>query len=132
MFVRNHGTLATGLYTNTSGSSIAQDAALTSSNLTADSAGGLNALNSKIPKIISFDKTVTIPNSGYVDIYIADETGGIYPVGAFVKIGNNYPLPYFSGNDKTYVELFNNNNLRINGNVSGWGSQTVHITLYFA
>ena len=48
VFVRNHGTLADGLYTNTSGSSIAQDAALTSSNLTADSAGGLNALNSKL------------------------------------------------------------------------------------
>ena len=55
VFVRNHGTLADGLYTNTSGSSIAQDAALTSSNLTADSAGGLNALNSKIDNKIKYE-----------------------------------------------------------------------------
>ena len=90
------------------------------------------ALNSKISKIKSFNKTVTIPDSGYVDISIASETGGVNPVCAFVKLGNNYPLPYFSGNDKTYIELLNANNLRINGNVSGWGSLTVYITLYFA
>lgn len=89
-------------------------------------------LDTKIPKIISFDKTVTIPDSGYVDIYILNETGGNSPVGAFVKLGNNYPLPYFSGSNRTYVELLNNQYLRINGNVAGWGSQTVHITLYFA
>lgn len=89
-------------------------------------------LNDKIPKIISFNKTVTIPDDGNIDIYILNETAGNIPVGAFVKFGNNYPLPFFSGNYKTYVELLNSQNLRINNNVAGWGSQTVAITLYFA
>ena len=82
---------------------IPYNTAIDSTYLTAVNGGLVNALNSKIPKIISFNKTVTIPNSGYVDVYIADETGGITPAGAFVKIGNNYPLPYFSGSVVTTI-----------------------------
>ena len=46
VYVRNHGTLTEGLYV--ASTNIAANATLSTSNLTADSAGGLNALNSKI------------------------------------------------------------------------------------
>ena len=46
VYVHNHGTLAEGLYT--ANSAIAANATLSTSNLTADASGGLNALNSKI------------------------------------------------------------------------------------
>ena len=46
VYVRGHDTLAEGLYV--AASAIAANATLTSSNLTADTAGGLNSLNSKI------------------------------------------------------------------------------------
>ena len=45
VYVHNHGTLAEGLYT--ANSAIAANATLSTSNLTADASGGLNALNSK-------------------------------------------------------------------------------------
>lgn len=46
VYVRNHTTLTEGLYV--ASSNIAANATLSTSNLTADSAGGLNALNGKI------------------------------------------------------------------------------------
>jgi len=46
VYVRNHGSLSEGLYTATS--NISANGTLSGSNLTADSAGGLNALNSKL------------------------------------------------------------------------------------
>lgn len=46
VFVRNHGSLATGLYKATT--AIAANGALSSSNLTADSKGGLNSLSDQI------------------------------------------------------------------------------------
>ena len=46
VYVRGHDTLAEGLYV--AESAIAANATLTSSNLTADTAGGLNSLNSRI------------------------------------------------------------------------------------
>lgn len=84
-------------------------------------------------KVVSFTKSVTIPDSGTVDIDINAETGGINPVGALVKLTNNYPLPYFGPNNThTFVELLNANILRIKNGVSGWGTATVYITLFFA
>ena len=46
VYVHNHGTLAEGLYT--ANSAIAANATLSTSNLTADASGGLNALNSNV------------------------------------------------------------------------------------
>lgn len=46
VYVRNHTTLTEGLYV--ASSNIAANATLSTSNLTADSAGGLNALNSNL------------------------------------------------------------------------------------
>ena len=52
VYVKGHNSLSEGLYKNTSGSTIAANATLSTSNLTADDDGGLNsvydALNSKI------------------------------------------------------------------------------------
>jgi len=49
VYVRNHGTLANGLYT--ANSNIAANATLSSSNLTADSSGGLNALKAEMENV---------------------------------------------------------------------------------
>ena len=52
-YVRNHSTLAQGLYRNNTGSAIAANAALSSANLTADGSGGLNALKGDIDTLNS-------------------------------------------------------------------------------
>lgn len=63
-YVKNHGTLAEGLYRNNTGSTIAANATLSSSNLTADTSGGLNtvydALNNRIGK-----QQIVIENNQY-------------------------------------------------------------------
>ena len=51
VYVRNHGTLTQGLYRATA--AIGSNAALTTSNLTADSAGGLNALKGDLDSLNS-------------------------------------------------------------------------------
>ena len=64
VYVRNHTTLTEGLYV--ASSNIAANATLSTSNLTADSAGGLNALNSKITTqtaTLSFVQDVTQNNT---------------------------------------------------------------------
>lgn len=53
VYVKGHNSLSEGLYKNTSGSTIAANATLSTSNLTADDDGGLNSvyasLNSNVP-----------------------------------------------------------------------------------
>lgn len=49
VYIKNHNTLNEGMYT--ANSAIAANVALSSSNVTAVSSGGLNALNSKITKL---------------------------------------------------------------------------------
>lgn len=51
VYVKNHGSLAEGLYTATT--AIAANAALSTSNLTADTSGGLNALKSNLNDKVS-------------------------------------------------------------------------------
>lgn len=57
VFVRNHSTLANGLYK--ASANIAANAALSTSNLTAVSGGGLNALNSQITNLDSAPSNLT-------------------------------------------------------------------------
>ena len=62
VFVKNHDTLATGLYT--ASAAIAANATLSGSNLTADASGGLNALNSNIAKFtksVVYETNFTVP-----------------------------------------------------------------------
>lgn len=72
-YVKNHGSLTTGLYRNNTGSTIAADATLSSSNLTPDSSGGLNALkgdldtlNSNIAKLCVKGSTHTLSSGGAI------------------------------------------------------------------
>ena len=53
VYVKNHGSLAEGLYV--ANSAIGTNAALTTSNLTADGSGGLNALKAKIGNVGNTD-----------------------------------------------------------------------------
>lgn len=66
VYVKNHGTLTEGLYK--ASTNIAANAALSSSNLVADSDGGLNALTSDIAtlngNINAVDLKVTVQNMG--------------------------------------------------------------------
>ena len=58
VYVRNHSTLTEGLYV--ASTNIAANATLSSSNLTADAAGGLNSLNDNLANKIKYiDTTVT-------------------------------------------------------------------------
>lgn len=61
VFVRNHGSLATGLYKATT--AIAANGALSSSNLTADSKGGLNSLSDQIGTKIKVFSNFTTPST---------------------------------------------------------------------
>lgn len=70
VYVRNHESLAEGMYT--ANSNIAANATLSSSNLTAVTGGGLNdlagdisALNGKFPTVITDTYTI---DSGYVEV----------------------------------------------------------------
>ena len=75
VYVKNHSTLAEGLYYNKSGSTIASGTTLTSTNLGAVSNGGLNALKSAVTK-----QAVTItPNTG---ITIANQA--LYKIAGFI------------------------------------------------
>ena len=68
VYVKGHNSLSEGLYKNTSGSTIAANATLSTSNLTADDDGGLNsvydALNSKITPTSVSDLTISNVDSG--------------------------------------------------------------------
>ena len=64
VYVRAHDTLQEGLYT--ANSNIAANATLSSSNLTANSSGGLNALNEQIGTLASKNRILntSVPNNG--------------------------------------------------------------------
>lgn len=67
VYVKNHGSLAEGLYV--ANSAIGTNATLTTSNLTADGSGGLNALKAKIGNVGNTDlqSQVTSLNSNKID-----------------------------------------------------------------
>lgn len=99
VYVRNHGSLAEGLYV--ASANIAANGTLSGSNLTADSSGGLNSLNSNLEKVKYEDFTISLTTStgrtasvscgvtGYTpvaatflqndDLYYLTVTDGIYP-----------------------------------------------------
>lgn len=104
VYVHNHGTLAEGLYT--ANSAIAANATLSTSNLTADASGGLNALNSNIPKLKYMDLTDTTPmnvNSKSGQVIQQNNYIGCAPLTNGVMT-----LPYANG-DVQYIKLVNYN-----------------------
>jgi hypothetical protein len=82
VYIKSHGTLADGLYKNTSGSTIAQNATLSSSNVTADSTGGLNALASDIATLNSKLPTETLTGSNAIT------TSHTLTSASLVRVGN--------------------------------------------
>lgn len=90
-YVKNHGTLAEGLYRNNTGSTIAANATLSSSNLTADSSGGLNtvyeSLNSNLTNKLVYKACHSVPS---------DMTNHIYDTGVssteYICIGGFTPF----------------------------------------
>lgn len=71
VYVRNHSTLTEGLYV--ASSNIAANATLSSSNLTANSSGGLNTLNEQIG---SFDIQTQLPQGATSLFALVDSLGG--------------------------------------------------------
>ena len=103
VYVRNHSTLAEGLYKATA--AIGTDVALTTSNLTADSAGGLNdlqaqvsSLNSKFTWKYVDSKTnhdnILVP-SGATDIYVKIRHKNGYEYGQFIVATSEETNRYF-------------------------------------
>ena len=96
VYVHNHGTLAEGLYT--ANSAIAANATLSTSNLTADASGGLNALNSNLspsgytsPTMAS---NVTLASGGYAKIgKIVIVAMRVTTSGSTSEICSNLPTP---------------------------------------
>ena len=90
VYVKGHNSLSEGLYKNTSGSTIAANATLSTSNLTADDDGGLNsvydALNSKVT--ITTPTTPTYSNlvdSSYINRFYIQRYGDIVAIGGEFK-----------------------------------------------
>ena len=114
VYIQDHSTLAEGLYRATA--NIAANATLYSSNVTAVSGGGLNALNSKIKvnTISSTDFNTYVGNMDYVEYYkgldisactnIPSELTGSSHIWPFtleiIKIQNSYA--------KQILHVFNN------------------------
>lgn len=94
VYVKGHNTLPEGLYT--AQSNISANGALSTSNLTADSKGGLNALSDQITwkhlgDIESLNDSVTIPN-GLSEIIISQQ----------VNYENRYGVLFVRSNATTY------------------------------
>ena len=88
VYVRNHSTLTEGLYV--ASSNIAANATLSTSNLTADSAGGLNALNSKITNKLVYKEVHVTPSDTTNYIYDTGVSNNDYfCVGAFTPFDDN-------------------------------------------
>ena len=82
VYVRAHDTLQEGLYT--ANSNIAANAALSSSNLTANSSGGLNTLSEQIAKKAQYINAT--PSTGHP--LLVNRTGVYTPIFAFGILSN--------------------------------------------
>lgn len=123
VFVRNHSTLATGLYKATS--SIAANATLSTSNLTADSKGGLNSLSDNIANISNpYMAQTNVDEASYTTVTIPTVSRGIflivYPGGITVVCCNT------TGNVANVVTVGTANPATYSGN-----NVTVHSNTYY-
>lgn len=109
VYVHNHGTLAEGLYT--ANSAIAANATLSTSNLTADASGGLNALNSNVNTRTSIVTSITVHQNLTPKHFHAYKCGKVVWIdGCFQVTGNitngqalldNLPTSGISNTDQT-------------------------------
>ena len=94
VYVRNHSTLAEGLYV--ASAAISANAALSGTNLTADTSGGLNALNSKTTPSKSTAFTFESNVEGLTNQYIASKQGNVVTISMAIKL---------TANKATYTKL---------------------------
>ena len=143
VYVKNHGTLAEGLYK--ASTNIAANAALSSSNLVADSSGGLNALKSDITTLNSkiTEKTPCIRNATTLqeivdaipesyDVVIANGTTAISSLLGFsvgVVEGIFTRVKSSTVNRVDFIASQQNGNVSIgNINVANSNAVTYHLT----
>lgn len=124
VYVKSHETLDAGLYVATA--NIAQNAALSSSNLTADSSGGLNALNSNInnkeDKFLYESKQVTLSSSTFGQFYYAD----YHPTYDVSKIRTIIISQSSQNKFASVITIAVSNTVRVFGEVNG-GDVTIEI-----
>ena len=107
VFVRNHSSLSEGLYW--ASAAIGTNATLSTSNLTADANGGLNALKAKIGNVGNTDlqsQVTSLSSNINTTNYSSDITTGTGENDAFcrcLKTGNVVQLT-FRGNSRTHTE----------------------------
>lgn len=119
VFVKNHSTLATGLYRVTSETTaIGTNAALSLSNLTPDASGGLNALKSDLDSL----------NSNCVKVLLAQKTVTIAS-GARINTSVPYTLPT-NASFKAVLLLGTPNAAWITGSISSYSATTCDVGLH--
>lgn len=104
VYVKNHGSLAEGLYV--ANSAIGTNATLTTSNLTADGSGGLNALKAKIGNVGNTDlqSQVTSLNSNIAQKFKTVTSGSMHDIrtsGIYYLTGGVTDKP--AGNGGMYI-----------------------------
>lgn len=124
VYVRGHNSLAEGLYT--ANSAIAANATLSSSNVTAVSGGGLNALNSKIATSDSISTGITglsiawkVAGIAFIKVYdlkpSANGTIGTLPTALRPKQGFNFPVTQLAGNVVAMLGISTNGEVSASG-----------------
>lgn len=137
VYVHNHGTLAEGLYT--ANSAIAANATLSTSNLTADASGGLNALNSNIINLqegkfgniqqVSGVAVNTLRDSGFY--YLSNCTGlpyGSYGYLQVYKRLDGYVKQIFQPIDLNRIYT----NTYYNSNWVGWEEYALNSSIFIS
>ena len=88
VYVKSHETLDTGLYVATS--NISENGTLSSSNLTADTAGGLNALNSKVTNLEGFTAVTFTPESGITNALFIRRNNRVVVINGYLQSTNAF------------------------------------------
>ena len=135
VYVRNHGTLAEGLYQATA--NISQNGTLSTSNLTAVSGGGLNALNKDImDKAKRTNYTVAGSSSSAIPIpsntrafIVTSGTAGTQKSMIILSASSGGSVAYTlvcQGNDVSYNDASSNQLIVTNGN-----NNALAVTVFF-
>ena len=118
VYVKEHNTLPEGLYT--ASTNIAANGALSTSNLTADSKGGLNALSDQIAKYyMGAIESASVSSGNDVTVTVPTPSGATNVL-AIVPISFD---PVTNWNSYAIVTSVSVSNMQMKGHVMGSGSQ---------
>lgn len=108
VYVRNHGSLAEGLYVATA--NIAANGTLSGSNLTADSSGGLNSLNSKLTDKIKYMDITISASAGTKAFQINSGSGNVVSytnfLNALVLDTNSREIQIYTYANLVYCQIY--------------------------